>query len=106
MDDPRIVMVSTYRPPLLRRRRWPARILAALVLLSATAGAALGGLELWLGGDPNLPRIDRAADYHPKALTTIEADSGEWLGEIAGERRIVRDRFPESLRAEVVAKTD
>jgi membrane carboxypeptidase/penicillin-binding protein len=108
VDDPRIVMVSTYRPPVARRRgrRWPARILTVLVLLIAVAGATLAGLELWLGEDPRLPRIDSAADYRPKALTVIESDSGDWIGEIGSVRRIVRDRFPESLRAEVVAKTD
>jgi hypothetical protein len=107
VSDPRIVMVSTYRPPVPRRgRRWPARLLALIVLAAAAAAAGLAGVELYFGSDPRLPRIERAGDYRPRALTTIESDSGEWIGEIAGERRIVRDRFPEAVRAETVKQID
>src|SRR5437773_9154987 len=100
-------MVSTYRPPVQRRRsRWPAWILTVVVLLAIVAGASLAGIELWLGSDPRLPRIEHPSDYRPRALTTIESDSGEWIGELAGERRIVRDRFAEPVRAEAVARVD
>jgi membrane peptidoglycan carboxypeptidase len=109
MDDPRIVMVSTYRPPVVKRkkrRRWPGVLLALIIVAVAAVGATVGGLELYLGNDPRLPRIQRAADYHPKAVSPLVDRSGEWIGEIVGERRTVTEHVSESVRAQVVARVD
>src|SRR5262249_14190343 len=41
------------------------------------------------GSDPDLPRIDHVADYHPKVVTKILSADGELIGELFEERRTV-----------------
>jgi penicillin-binding protein 1A len=53
------------------------------------AGAAL---YLLFGSDRDLPRINRAADYHPKVTTKILSSDGELIGELFEERRTVVPR--------------
>jgi len=94
--------------PMGKKRRW----LKWLVLLSL-AGVALagaGGLTLFLvlGSDPDLPRIDHVADYHPKVVTKIISADGELIGEIYEERRTVvaRDQIPEVMKHAIVDAED
>ncbi len=64
--------------------------------------AGLGGIVLAVGGgaaiyliyasDPELPRIERVSDYHPKQVTKIFARGGELIGELYEERRTVVSR--------------
>jgi penicillin-binding protein 1A len=90
------------------KRRW----VRWLVLLSlagvALVGAAGIALFVILGSDPDLPRIDHVADYHPKVVTKIVSSDGELIGEIYEERRTVvpREKIPEVMKHAIVDAED
>jgi penicillin-binding protein 1A len=85
------------------------RVLLVLALLGAVAGAAvLGLLFLYYGSDPDLPRLARIADYHPKVVTRVLDRDGELLGEIFDERRTVvpREKIPPVMIHAIVDAED
>jgi membrane carboxypeptidase/penicillin-binding protein len=110
--DPRIVMVSTWQPPLPKgygkRRRWPTRLLFVLLSLLLISSGLFFGTGYLLGLDPALPRLARASDYHPRAVTHIQAAAGELIGEIVGERRtlVSLQDLPEMVKEALVQKQE
>ncbi|HTL32224.1 MAG TPA: PBP1A family penicillin-binding protein [Kofleriaceae bacterium] len=62
--------------------------LVAIFLGLMAIGAATVALTFWMyGRDPNLPHIEKLADYHPKQVTTILDHNDQRIGEIYTERR-------------------
>ncbi len=61
--------------------------------------AVAAGAFLLYASDPELPRIDRVSDYHPKLVTKIYARGGELIGEIYEERRtmVSRNEIPDVM---------
>jgi penicillin-binding protein 1A len=64
--------------------KWGAiAALAGLAIMAATIA-----LTFWIyGRDPNLPRIEKLADYKPKQVTTIVDRNDQRIGEIFTQRR-------------------
>ena len=79
--------LSTRRLPTLGRWRWLRLALFVGLGLGALGVAAGAAVFLLYASDPDLPRIARASDYHPKLTTKIYARGGELIGEIYEERR-------------------
>jgi penicillin-binding protein 1A len=62
--------------------------LAILGLVATAIASATVAFTFWMyGRDPNLPRIEKLADYHPKQVTTILDHNDQRIGEIYSERR-------------------
>lgn len=62
-------------------------------------GLGLGGIFLYYGLDPELPRLSSIGDYHPKVVTRVLARDGQLIGEIFEERRTVvpREKIPAAM---------
>ncbi|HSD90523.1 MAG TPA: transglycosylase domain-containing protein, partial [Kofleriaceae bacterium] len=78
------------KPPRPRRPRWVSIVKWGLIaMLAGTAVvSATVAFTFWMyGRDPNLPRIEKLADYHPKQVTTILDHNDQRIGEIYTERR-------------------
>ena len=91
--------IPTRKLPTLGRFRWFRWMCLFLVgglLLGSAAGA---GIYLLYASDPDLPRIDRVSDYHPKVVTKVFARGGELIGEIYEERRsvVTRAEIPDTM---------
>ena len=90
----------------------PWRILRALFLIGLTVAVlGAGGIAaVWLvyASDPDLPRLDRAADYKPKVVTHVLAQDGELIGEIFEERRTVvpRQKIPDVMMHALIDAED
>ena len=91
--------MPTRKLPTLRRFRWLRALLLLVVGGAALCGAACAGVYLVYASDPELPRLDRASDYHPKVVTKVFARAGELIGEIYEERRTVvtREQIPDVM---------
>jgi penicillin-binding protein 1A len=80
------------RPP--RALWW--RIVRGFLLVGfggfLVAVAGVVAVFLIYGADPDLPRLDRVGEYHPKLVTRVVDRDGELLGEIFDERRTVVPR--------------
>jgi penicillin-binding protein 1A len=77
-------------PPGRRRRTWLTVVmwLAIVGLVGAAIASATVAFTFWMyGRDPNLPRIEKLEDYHPKQVTTILDHNDQRIGEIYSERR-------------------
>jgi penicillin-binding protein 1A len=73
------------RSPLRRLIRW-----ALLLMLVPVLGvAALIGVFVYYGHDPDLPSLNGIGDYHPRQLTRILDRDGSLIGELGSERRTV-----------------
>lgn len=93
------------------RRRW-------LTVLKWVGVAALAGTALvaatvaftfWMyGRDPNLPKIEKLADYHPKQVTTILDSNDRRIGELFSERRtfVPYDKIPPIVIDSFIAAED
>jgi penicillin-binding protein 1A len=78
--------------------------LAATAIVAATVA-----FTFWMyGRDPNLPRIEKLADYHPKQVTTILDHNDNRIGEIYTERRtfVDYDQIPPVVVDAFVAAED
>src|SRR5260370_27985425 len=100
---------KTQKLPVVKKRRrwlrWSIFVaLTGLVLLTVTVMIAF----LVLASDPDLPRIGRVGDYHPKVVTKILSADGELIGEIYEERRTVvpRDKIPAVMIHAIVDAED
>src|SRR5262249_14863762 len=81
---------KTKPPKSGQRKKW-------VTIIKWTGIAALAGTALmtatiaftfWMyGRDPNLPRIEKLADYKPKQVTTIVDKNDQRIGEIFTQRR-------------------
>ncbi len=84
--------LETRKLPTLRGFRWLRWLLflgfggIVVTILTGTA------VYLLYASDPELPRIEKASDYHPKQVTKIYARGGELIGELYEERRTVVPR--------------
>ena len=93
------------------RRKW-------LTILKWVGVAALAGTALvaatvaftfWMyGRDPNLPKIEKLADYHPRQVTTILDANDRRIGELFSERRtfVAYDKIPPIVIDSFVAAED
>ncbi len=55
--------------------------------LGALGAASLAGMFWVFGADPNLPKISKLNEYHPKQVTRIYSADGKLIGEIYEQRR-------------------
>jgi penicillin-binding protein 1A len=103
---------KTQKLPVVRERSgwkfWLKRVVFVGLLLG-TLGA-LAGLTVFLiyASDPDMPRIDRIGEYHPKVVTKIMSSDGELIGEIFEERRTVvpREKIPKVMIDAIVDAED
>jgi penicillin-binding protein 1A len=96
------------RPP---RPLWITIIkwLAIAGLVGTAIVAATVAFTFWMyGRDPNLPRIEKLADYHPKQVTTILDHNDQRIGEIYTERRtfVDYDKIPPVVVDAFIAAED
>ena len=80
------------KPPRKPRPVWISIVkwLAIAGLAGAAIVSATIAFTFWMyGRDPNLPKIEKLADYHPKQVTTILDHNDQRIGEIFTERRTV-----------------
>lgn len=91
--------IPTRKLPTLSRFRWLRLLVLLFIGGVVLGGAACAGVYLVYASDPDLPRLDRASDYHPKVVTKIYARGGELIGELFEERRTVvtRDQIPDVM---------
>jgi penicillin-binding protein 1A len=91
-----------------RRFRWFRWLLFLVFMGTLLGGAALVGVFLYYGSDPDLPRIDKIGDYHPKVVSKIMSVDGELVGEVYEERRTVvpRDKIPPVMIHAIVDAED
>src|SRR3954462_3375836 len=73
------------KPPRAPRKLWVSIVkwcaIAGLVAIAITSATV--ALTFWMyGRDPNLPKIEKLADYHPKQVTTILDHNDQRIGEI------------------------
>ncbi len=90
------------------RLRW-LRIAAGVALVGAVAGvAALTGLFVYYGNDPNLPNIKKLSDYKPPQTSRVYDRNGKLIGTLGPQRRTVVPfaKIPKILVQAVVAAED
>jgi len=99
------------RPSAAPRRRWLTILKWAVI--AALAGTALVtatiAMTFWMyGRDPNLPRIEKLADYKPKQVTTIVDRNDQRVGEIFTQRRtfVPYEKIPPILVDAFIAAED
>ncbi|HUS33590.1 MAG TPA: PBP1A family penicillin-binding protein [Kofleriaceae bacterium] len=99
------------KPPRPPRPIWISIIkwLAIAGLVGVAIVAATVALTFWMyGRDPNLPRIEKLADYHPKQVTTILDHNDNRIGEIYTERRtfVTYEKIPPVVVDAFIAAED
>ncbi|MBC8132497.1 MAG: transglycosylase domain-containing protein, partial [Deltaproteobacteria bacterium] len=85
------------------------RIVFGLIVLGGiAAGAALVGLFVYFGNDPNLPTVEKLKDYRPKQVSRVMDRNGIVIGELGAEKRtfVPFDQIPKILVNAVVAAED
>jgi penicillin-binding protein 1A len=99
------------KPARTPRKKWVT--IAKWVGIAALAGTALMAatiaLTFWMyGRDPNLPRIEKLADYKPKQVTTIVDRNDQRIGEIFTQRRtfVPYEKIPPILVDAFIAAED
>jgi penicillin-binding protein 1A len=99
------------KPPGAPRKRWVT--IAKWAAIAALAGTALMAATVaftfWMyGRDPNLPRIEKLADYKPKQVTTIVDKNDQRIGEIFTQRRtyVPYEKIPPILVDAFIAAED
>ncbi|HUJ58858.1 MAG TPA: PBP1A family penicillin-binding protein [Kofleriaceae bacterium] len=96
------------------RRSWPwplvvIKWLAIVILAAAALGTATIALVFWMyGRDPNLPNIEKLADYRPKQITRIVDSNDRVIGELGSERRtlVQFDQIPPFVVDAFIAAED
>ena len=93
------------------RKKWVT--IAKWGAIAALVGTALMAvtiaLTFWMyGRDPNLPRIEKLADYKPKQVTTIVDRNDQRIGEIFTQRRtfVPYEKIPPILVDAFIAAED
>jgi penicillin-binding protein 1A len=99
------------KPPRPPRPLWITIVkwLAIAGLAGTAIVAATVAFTFWMyGRDPNLPRIEKLADYHPKQVTTILDHNDQRIGEIYTERRtmVAYDKIPPVVVNAFIAAED
>ncbi len=99
--------------PVAKKSRGGVWSVVKWLLFLSIAGAAMAAgavllIFLVYGSDPDLPRLDRVADYKPKVVTKILSADGELIGEIFDERRTVvpREKIPAVMIHAIVDAED
>ncbi len=73
-----------------RRWIWIRRILGVVAMLVIVGVGAVVGVLIYFARDPNLPKIEKLADYHPQQTTRVLDRNGRLIGYLGGpERRTV-----------------
>jgi penicillin-binding protein 1A len=95
-------------PTVHGRFRWLRWVLFVGVTGAIIVAVGVLAVILVYAGDPDLPRIDRVGDYHPKVTTKILAADGEVIGEIYEERRtlVPREKIPPVMIHAIVDAED
>ncbi len=90
------------------RFRWLRWLLFLILLGGLTGVGGLIGIFLYYGSDPDLPRIDRVSDYHPKVVSKIYSSDGELVGEVFEERRtlVPIDKIPAVMKHALIDAED
>ena len=70
-----------------RALRWAKWITLAALAAGAIGATTLAVLFWYYGADPDLPRMEKMSDYHPKEVLRVRSSDGKTLGEIFEERR-------------------
>ena len=100
------------KPELARKRPlWITLIKWGVIAAVACAaiGVATIALVFWMyGRDPNLPKIDKLEDYHPKQVVAILDANDRRIGELFNERRtlVPYDKIPPVVVDAFVAAED
>ncbi|NVB84754.1 MAG: PBP1A family penicillin-binding protein [Kofleriaceae bacterium] len=92
-------------------RRWLGILkwVGVAVLAGTALVAATVAFTFWMyGRDPNLPKIAKLADYHPKQVTTILDANDRRIGELFSERRtfVPYDKIPPIVIDSFIAAED
>ncbi len=99
------------KPPKAPRPRWVSLVKwgAILALVGTALVASTVAFTFWMyGRDPNLPRIEKLADYKPKQVTTIVDKNDQRIGEIFTQRRtfVPYEKIPPILVDSFIAAED
>jgi penicillin-binding protein 1A len=93
------------------RKKWVTWVKwgAIAALVGTAIMASTVAFTFWMyGRDPNLPRIEKLADYKPKQVTTIVDKNDQRIGEIFTQRRtyVPYDKIPPVVVDAFIAAED
>jgi penicillin-binding protein 1A len=93
------------RDQVLHYLRWGGVVALSLAILGT---ATVICLFIFYGSDPNLPKIEKVGDYHPRQLVRVVDRDGKSIGEIGAERRTLVPfaQIPKVFLDAVVAAED
>jgi penicillin-binding protein 1A len=89
-------------------RVWLVRLLRLGLIFICIGAVGAGALIVWLHHSTDIPNIAKLSEYRPQLVTRILGANGEFIGELANERRTVVpfDKIPRIMRQAVVDAED